>query len=220
MGSRWKETAQASMTESDPQQIAQRAAQRDTEAFAELYHENLNAVYRFVFFKVGDGALAEDLTADVFAKAWEGIDRFQWRDLPFQHWLLRIARNVVVDHWRSRRRFTISVTDRHDAVSEVESPEDAVARDIEVEGLRRGLSKLPDDQRDVLILRFIEGFSHAETAKVVGKSTVAVRQIQVRALRALRQVMYGGDQSIAIGAASRLRAIARRSPQQSEEPVG
>jgi len=207
------------MTEPDPQHTARRAAQRDTEAFAELYHANLNAVYRFVFFKVGDSALAEDLTADVFAKAWEGIDRFQWRDLPFQHWLLRIARNVVVDHWRSHRRFITSIDGRYDVISDVESPEDAVARDNEVDGLRRSLTELPDDQRDVLILRFIEGFSHADAARVMGKSTVAVRQIQVRALRALRRVMYEGEHSVAAGATNRLRAAARRNTAQSEEPV-
>jgi RNA polymerase sigma-70 factor (ECF subfamily) len=206
------------MTVSDPQQIAQLAAQRDTEAFAELYHANLNTVYRFVFFKVGNTELAEDLTAEVFAKAWERIDRFQWRDLPFQHWLLRIARNVVVDHWRAHRHFTTAGTDGHDAISEIESPEDAVARELEVSGLRRGLGKLPDEQRDVLILRFIEGLSHAETASVVGKSTVAVRQIQVRALRALRRVMDDSGPSSAVGSMARLRTLGSQA-EQSEEPV-
>jgi RNA polymerase sigma-70 factor (ECF subfamily) len=170
-----------------------------------------------VFFKVGNTELAEDLTAEVFAKAWERIDRFQWRDLPFQHWLLRIARNIVVDHWRSNRRYTGSVAD-HDAVSEMESPEDTVARELEVSGLQRGLGQLPDDHREVLILRFIEGFSHAETAKVVGKSTVAVRQIQVRALRALRRVMDDGAQPVTAGAMGRLRAMAAQT-EQREEPV-
>src|SRR2546423_11045691 len=92
------------MTQPGPQEIARRAAQRDTTAFAALYDEHLNTVYRFVFFKVSDPTLAEDLTAEVFSKAWENIDRFEWRDLPFQHWLLRVARNVVVDHWRAHPR--------------------------------------------------------------------------------------------------------------------
>jgi RNA polymerase sigma-70 factor, ECF subfamily len=88
----------------DPDNLVRRAAQRDVEAFASLYDEHLNAVYRFVFFKVSDATLAEDLTAEVFSKAWENIGRFQWRNLPFQHWLIKIARNVVVDHWRANRR--------------------------------------------------------------------------------------------------------------------
>jgi len=208
------------MTQADPEYLAQRAAQRDQEAFAQLYEEHLNTVYRYVLYKVGDGGLAEELTAEVFSKAWEGIERFQWRNLPFQHWLLRIARNVVVDHWRMRRKATSPIEDLRDAASDELPPDERVAREFEVETLRRGLAQLPDEQRDVLILRFIEGYSHAEAADVLGKSVVAVRQIQVRALRALHKILNQTEE--ARGAARRQRvaepiAAGRRGP--SEEPA-
>jgi len=208
------------MTEPDPREIARRAAQRDTTACAGLYDEHLNIVYRFVFFKVGDPTLAEDLTAEVFSKAWENIDRFEWRDLPFQHWLLRVARNVVVDHWRANRRFPVSLDGLYELPSDSLSPEEVVSRDGEVERVNQALKRLPDDQRDVLILRFIEGYSHADTAQVLKKSVVAVRQIQVRALRALRDVMREGETPVVAADRAGLAAMVRRGPERSEEPVG
>lgn len=208
------------MTQPDPQDIARRAAQRDTSAFAALYDEHLNTIYRFVFFKVGDATLAEDLTAEVFSKAWENIDRFEWRDLPFQHWLLRVARNVVVDYWRANRRSSTSLDGLYELASEGPSPDEIVARDAEVERLTGALKRLADDQREVLILRFIEGYSHADAAQVLGKSVVAVRQIQVRALRALREVMREGETTFVARDEAGLGAVARRGPEPREEPVG
>ena len=207
------------MTET-PQGIAERAAQRDSEAFARLYDEHLDTVYRYVFYKVGDGLLAEELTADVFAKAWEGIERFQWRNLPFQHWLLRIARNVVVDHWRSRRKTTTSIDGLVDATSEEALPEDRVAHDLEMEVLQRALLHLPEEQRDVLILRFIEEYSHAEVASVLNKSVVAVRQIQVRALRAIKkQLTDEGDINVVARHPASIGAVARREAGPERKPA-
>jgi RNA polymerase sigma-70 factor (ECF subfamily) len=183
------------MTQPDPQDLVQRAAQRDVEAFSSLYDEHLNSVYRFVLFKVGDATLAEDLTSDVFSKAWENIDRFQWRNLPFQHWLIKIARNMVVDYWRANRRPISSIDGLFDAASKEMPPDERVAQGLDVESLTRALGELPDDQRDVVILRFIEGYSHAEVAKVLNKSVVAVRQIQVRALVKLKKVLVAAGET-------------------------
>lgn len=208
------------MTQQDPQDIAARAAQRDVGAFEKLYHAHLDVIYRFVYYKVSDPTIAEDLTADVFAKAWERIDRYQWRNLPIQHWLLRIARNVVIDHWRAKRRPTTSIDDLYDAADDDPSPDDAVLRDIEVESLRVALLQLPDDQRDVIILRFIEDLSHAEAAAVLGKSVVAVRQIQVRALKALQKVLSSsGALSNVEGRTGGIRAASRRVREPSEDPA-
>jgi RNA polymerase sigma-70 factor (ECF subfamily) len=207
------------MSESTPQDIAERAARRDDRAFARLYDEHLDTVYRYVFYKVGEPLLAEELTAEVFAKAWEGIERFQWRNLPFQHWLLRIARNVVVDHWRSRRRATTSIDGLADASSEEALPDERVVHDVEMQALQAALMRLPDDQRDVLILRFIEGYSHADAAAVLQKSVVAVRQIQVRALRAIKkQLADEGDVPVVARHPTSLGAAARREPGPREEP--
>jgi RNA polymerase sigma-70 factor, ECF subfamily len=209
------------MTEWTPQDIAERAARRDAEAFAQLYDEHLDTVYRYILYKVGDVLLAEELTEDVWAKAWEGIERFQWRNLPFQHWLLRIARNIVVDHWRSLRKATTSIDGLIDISSDEPLPEEHVARDIEMQTLQQALMRLPDDQRDVLILRFIEGYSHADAAAVLKKSVVAVRQIQVRALRALqKQLTDEGEVPVVARTRAGIGAATRREPGPREEPVG
>jgi len=206
------------MTQIDPQDIAQRAVQRDPDAFAQIYDEHVDIVYRYVFYKVGDPSVAEDLAADVFAKAWERIDRFQWRNVPVQHWLLTIARNAVTDHWRSRKRMSSPLDILGEASSDDPLPDEHVARDLEVETLGRALLKLPDEQRDVLILRFIEDLPHRDVAAILGKSVEAVRQIQSRALRALRNVL--GDEGATKSATTStkgLRAFTRRDRAASEE---
>lgn len=208
------------MTECTPQDIAERASRRDTDAFAKLYEEHLDTIYRYVLYKVGDSLLAEELTEDVWAKAWEGIEKFQWRNLPFQHWLLRIARNVVVDHWRSGKRATMSIDGLVDAASDDAPPDERLARDVEVQSLQQALMRLPDDQRDVLILRFIEGYSHAEAAAVLKKSVVAVRQIQVRALRAMqKQLADEGDIPGVARHPAGIGAVARREMGPEREPA-
>lgn len=208
------------MTQLDPEEVARRAAQRDPDAFGHLYHEHLNAIYRYVLYKVGDGSVAEEITAEVFSKAWERIDRFEWRNLPFQHWLVRIARNAVVDYYRGRRRVTTPIDELRDATTDEPSLDERFARDQEADALRAALARLPHEQRDVLILRFVEGYSHSETAAVLGKSVVAVRQIQVRALRVLHKVLRAQEALTDVPRAaggSRGFPAPRRKP--SEEPV-
>jgi len=208
------------MVEGGLDDLAKRVSERDTDAFQVLYESHLDTVYRYVYYKVGNGQLAEDLTQHIFMKAWEAIHRYQWRELPFQHWLLRVARNVVVDHWRAHRRFPTSLDGLYELPSDSLSPEDVVSRDGEVDRMNQALKRLADDQREVLILRFIEGYSHADTAQVLKKSVVAVRQIQVRALRALRDVMKEGEAPFVAGDRAGLARMVRRGPEPSEEPAG
>jgi RNA polymerase sigma-70 factor (ECF subfamily) len=202
----------------DPQDIAQRAVQRDPEAFEQIYDEHVDVVFRYVYYKVSDFGVAEDLTAEVFSKAWERIDRFQWRNVPVQHWLLTIAKNMVIDHYRTRRRPTSPLDELGGTTSDDPTPDEYVARDIEVETLGRALARLPDEQRDVVILRFIEDLSHKDVAAILGKSVVAVRQIQVRALRALQKILAedGAAKSGKPGTRG-LRAVARRGRATGEE---
>lgn len=206
------------MSQIDPQDIAQRAVQRDPDAFSQIYDEHVDIIYRFVYYKVGDPGVAEDLTADVFAKAWERIDRFQWRNVPVQHWLLTIARNTVTDHWRSRKRTSSPLEVLGEAASDEPLPDEHVARDLEVETLGHALLRLPDEQRDVLILRFIEDMPHRDVAAILGKSVEAVRQIQSRALRALRNVLED-DGATKSGRTKEpdVRAFSRRDRPASEE---
>jgi len=177
------------MNPPDPQELARRASERDPDAFAQLYEEHVDTIYRFVTYKVSDATVGEDLTADVFLKAWDGIHRYQYRDIPFHHWLIRIARNMVIDYWRANKRTIHPIDEMADTASGETPPDEQVLTGIEGEALRRAISQLPDEMQSVILLRFVENFSHADVAKVLEKSDAAVRQIQVRALRQLKKLL-------------------------------
>jgi RNA polymerase sigma-70 factor, ECF subfamily len=177
------------MNPPDPQELARRASERDPEAFGQLYEDHLDTIYRFVTYKVSDLTVAEDLTAEVFQKAWENIHRYQFRDIPFHHWLIRIARNMVIDYWRANKRTIHPIDEMADTASGDTPPDELVLTGIANEALQRAIARLPDEMQSVILLRFVENFSHAEVAKVLDKSDAAVRQIQVRALRQLKKLL-------------------------------
>jgi RNA polymerase sigma-70 factor (ECF subfamily) len=163
------------------------AARTDAASFGELYELNFNCVYGYVSRRVKHRADAEDVTADVFRKALAGIGRFEWRGVPFAAWLLRIAANVLADRGqRLRRQQELSLADDPPEVSPREF-RDAQQR-AQVFKLVGGL---PEDQRRVVVLRFVEGKSVREIAGELGRSDGAVKQLQFRALRTLRARMGG-----------------------------
>lgn len=158
------------------------AAQRDPLQFAELYEQNFDRVYAFVSHHVRNRDEAEDLTAEVFQRALASIRRFEWRGLPFAAWLLGIANKLLANHWeRLGKRQEI-------AADEVE----LAAADAAIEQ-RAMLSQLVDslrpDQRLVITRRFVNQRSIREIALEMGRSEGAVKQLQFRALQALRAQM-------------------------------
>lgn len=168
------------------QRLVQRASQGDAEAFGKLYDLHLDAVYRYVYYKVNEASEAEDLTSQVFLKAWEAIPRYEWRQIPFSHWLMRLARNAVIDHYRTTR--THGELDE-DLVSRDPDPQGEYLRGERLKGLEAAIRRLPEDQRTVVVLRFIEEMDYAELADLMGKSQGALRVIQHRALAALRRIL-------------------------------
>ncbi len=170
------------------QRLVQRASEGDGEAFGKLYDRYLDVVYRYVYYKVGNAAEAEDLTSQLFMKAWEAMPRYQWREIPFSHWLMRLARNAVIDHYRTRKpRGELDET----LVSQEPDPQGAYLRGEEMRGLEAALRRLPEEQRSLLVLRFVEGMDYAEVAAILGKNAGALRVMQHRALAALRRIMDG-----------------------------
>src|SRR5919202_979868 len=166
--------------------LARRVSDGDSEAFQTLYESHLDTIYRYVYSKVGNGQLAEDLTQHIFMKAWEAINRYQWRELPFQHWLLRLARNTVIDHYRSTKPTNASLLD---PIGDGIDPEEELAQSEMINTLQEAVRQLPDEQREVIVLRFIEQMPHADVALHLGKSAATVRVIQHRALQALRRLL-------------------------------
>lgn len=155
----------------------------DAEGFAALYEENFERVYAFVARRVRNRHDAQDITADVFQRALANIGRFEWRGAPFAAWLYRIAANAVADHMRKSSRETAIVEDDI-AAAELERVEERAT-------LFRSVHRLPPEQRRVIVMRFAEGKSIREVAGEIGKTEGAVKQLQWRALQALRAQMSG-----------------------------
>lgn len=165
------------------------AIEGDANAFARLYDSYVEHIYRFTFFRVGDQPLAEDLTSQVFLKAWEKLGNYEMRGLPFGAWLFRIARNLIADYYRARRE--VASLDSEDAVA-VAAPDDVqgeVAHKVDLDSLLSKLEHLTNDQRQVLILKFVEGFTTEEIAQVMGKNAGAIRALQMRGLQSLAELV-------------------------------
>ncbi|MGH2457824.1 MAG: sigma-70 family RNA polymerase sigma factor [Chloroflexota bacterium] len=173
--------------------IVRRAIERDATSFGFLYEFYLDRIFRYVNYRVGTTGEAEDLTEMVFLKAWEAIDRFEPRGAPFAAWLYRLAHNLVVDHYRGRRPTTPL-----EAMGEAERLDDdvetIVQESLDAEAVREAVRRLRPEYQHLIALRFVEGLSHLEVARIIGKSEGATRVIQHRALQALaRAIQVAGS---------------------------
>lgn len=174
------------------QQTVKAAAKGDEQAFADLYDAYIDSIYRFVYLRVEDQQTAEDITSNVFLKAWEKLDKYQFRGVPFRAWLFRIARNAVIDHYRTRKEMApleavIGVKDENFMpVSE------RVGLSLEANKVLECMQELTGDQRNVLTLKLVHGLNTQEVAKALGKRQGAVRALQMRGLQALAKVMENG----------------------------
>ena len=168
--------------------LVQKAVDRDAVAFAELYDRHVVRIYRHIYYLVNDAREAEDLTAQTFLKAWEAINRYKERGAPFVAWLLRIAHNLTVSYLRSKREHS-SLDEAYVDQKLNRNPEEALERSSEEKSVREAVLRLRDEQRQVIMLRFVEELDYREVASVIGKSVPAVRVIQHRALGNLRKLM-------------------------------
>jgi RNA polymerase sigma-70 factor (ECF subfamily) len=165
----------------------------DTEAFGLLYDHYNGTVYRFLYYRVGSHALAEDLTSETFFRALRGMSSFKWQGRDFGAWLVTIARNLVADHFKAgRTRLEMATDDLSDHDTATPGPEDDVLASLTNEALVRALRQLADEQQECLVLRFLQGMSIAETAQVLDRSEGAVKQLQLRAVRNLAKLLPDG----------------------------
>jgi RNA polymerase sigma-70 factor (ECF subfamily) len=165
----------------------------DAEAFGALYDHYSPAVYRFVYYRVSTTTLAEDLTSETFFRALRSMSTFQWQGKDFGAWLTTIARNLIVDHFKAgRTRLETSTDDFSDRRETSDSPEEEVLAALTSEVLRAAMKKLPTEQHECIVLRFLNGYSIAETAKSLGRSEGAIKQLQLRAVRNLAKLLPEG----------------------------
>ncbi|MGA8150274.1 MAG: sigma-70 family RNA polymerase sigma factor [Terriglobales bacterium] len=161
------------------------AAQKDPSRFADLYELHFEMVYAFVARRVPDRAAVEDLTSDVFHRALANLKQFEWRGVPFGAWLLKIAANAVID--RAKRGGRELAFDDPPEISAKPRVEQAA----ELAALFRLVNELPDDQRQVVVMRFAEEKSIREIALHLKRSEGAVKQLQFRGLENLRARVEG-----------------------------
>ncbi len=170
--------------------IVQKAINGDREAFTRLYDMHFDRIYRYIYVRVYSQAEAEDLTQDVFIKAYGAIKSYKWRDLPFPAWLFKIAHNRIIDHVRKTSKEKKASLDEAGAISSGD-PVQMTEQNFEVFQLKQALQRLPDAQREVATLRFISELSITEVAVALGKSEGTVKALQFNAVASLRKLLYG-----------------------------
>jgi RNA polymerase sigma-70 factor (ECF subfamily) len=171
-------------------EIIRRAIAGDAHAFAHLYSAYLDRIYRYVYYRLENEQEAEDVTETVFMKAWKAIENYQDKGKPFRAWLYRIASNTLADNHRAKRDVD-PLRSSEEMSAEKDDPEVTLTAAEEVRALRKGIRSLPEESQQVILLRFVEGLSHAEVAEVLGKTEGACRVIQHRALSALKELLNG-----------------------------
>lgn len=177
--------------------LVERAQAGEAEAFGLIYDRYADTVFRFIYFRVGNRQLAEDLASDTFLRALKRIGSFTWQGRDLGAWLVTIARNLVADHFKSgRHRLEISTgdvldTDKEDRGPEG-TPETAVVDHITNVTLLSAVKQLNPEQQECIVLRFLQGFSVAETAQAMGKNEGAIKALQYRAVRALARLLPDG----------------------------
>jgi RNA polymerase sigma-70 factor (ECF subfamily) len=166
----------------------------DKEAFGQLYDHYHVSVFRFLYYRVGSTTLAEDLTAETFFRALRSMNSFRWQGKDFGAWLMTIARNLAADHFKAgRTRLEQTTEDMQTLDTTTDGPEGEVLASLTNEALIAALADLPTEQRDCLVMRFLEGLSIAETADILGRSAGAVKQLQLRGVRNLAKLLPEGS---------------------------
>ena len=182
-------TAVKTRDTSDIVTLVDKAAGGSFEAFGELYGIYLDRIYRYALYQVKDRMTAEDITEEVFVKAWKAIKSCKGKGNTFSAWIYRIAHNHIVNTFRDKQK-CVSI-DMENFV-ELNTPELTVETSVDQQELMNVVSELPPNQRQVVILKFIEGMDNREIGQIMRKSEGAVRVLQMRALNSLREKLGGG----------------------------
>ncbi|WP_037602258.1 ECF subfamily RNA polymerase sigma factor, BldN family [Streptacidiphilus rugosus] len=170
--------------------LVERAQDGDGEAFGQLYDHYADTVYRYIYYRVGGKATAEDLTSETFLRALRRIGTFTWQGRDFGAWLVTIARNLVADHFKSSRfRLEVTTGEMLDSNQVEPSPEDSVLERLSNAALLEAVRRLNPQQQECVTLRFLQGLSVAETARVMGKNEGAIKTLQYRAVRTLARLL-------------------------------
>jgi RNA polymerase sigma-70 factor (ECF subfamily) len=168
--------------------VIERARAGDRAAFAELYDSYVDSVYRYLLYRLREASDAEDLTSEVFTRAFANIHRYRWQGKSFLAWLYTIARNAVTDR-RRRERPTVDLDSAYGVAEDGPTAHDRAVLGEQVGALRGAVKHLTTEQQQVLSLRFEANLSSREVARMLGKNEGAIRALQFRALGRLRKIL-------------------------------
>lgn len=171
----------------DEAALRERAAALDPEALAEIYDEYSTKIYSYIYHRIGDVVLAEDLAGDVFIKMLEAVRSDRGWNTSLQGWLFRIAHNLVVDHFRRRgKRETVELDE---AWMAAELPSMSFEGVFASNQINQAMRFLTDEQQQVILYKFVDGLTNGEVADIMGKTEGAIKALQHRGLAALREVI-------------------------------
>ena len=180
-------------TSSDIDELIDKAIVGDGDAFGRLYDMHVDRVYRHIYYRVSNTADTEDLTQQVFIKAWQAIGRYKKTASPFLAWLIKISHNLVIDFYRSKKSEAYIDFDMVAAEPDTD-PEHIAEANFNQQQMRQAINKLHGGQQQVILMRFIEDFSYAEIAVALGKSEGAIRVILHRGLAKLKTILEKAQQ--------------------------
>lgn len=163
-----------------------RAIKGDADAFGDLYERHMMSIFRYVYYRVGEIREAEDLTEIIFVKVWQSLHSFKFGKASFRTWIYRVARNALVDHFRTFKQELELPEDAALRSSSPQPEEEVIAMETS-EHIAKAIQRLNPQYQEILTLRFINEMSHEEAAQVMGRSVGAVRVLQFRALKALQE---------------------------------
>lgn len=171
----------------NPELIA-RAQSGDPAVIGDLFDRYRLSVFRYMYYKVGDLHVAEDLTSDVFLRMIRALNGYQSQNVSFDAWLFQIARNLAIDYYRKVGNRTPLSLEEH-MIIDKDDPDRSLDRNLTSDLLLQALAKLSDLQRDVIVLRFVNGLPIAKVAQALHKSEDAIKALQRRALGTLREIL-------------------------------
>ena len=162
------------------------AKRGNKEAFGVLYDYYLPKIYRFVYLKVNSHPETEDLVHEVFLDAWQNLHGYRYRGFPFSSWLYQIAKNAVIDFYRTSKK-NIPIEDVDENILRFDGKNsESLDTELTIEKLKLVIAQLKPDYQDVLIMRFVDDLNHEEIAAALNKSEGAIRLIQHRAIKELK----------------------------------
>jgi len=182
----------------DVHDLVERARQGDRQAFGELYEHFSPRIYNYLYYHLNCRAQpAEDLAEEVFVKILKKLGRYQDRGLPFSGWIFRIAHNHLIDHLRAHPKHGVMSIDDCQDLPEQRS-ERTLGLALTHTELSQALGHLTQEQRRVVVLRFLQGMSTSETAGVLGKTEDSVKKLQARGLQVLKTNLSGAREALAV----------------------